>query len=341
MRRPSLLILAIAAAVLGTEAAASRAGVRGDDAPVTQGTQHIEAGPLRVELTLDRTTMNAAESLAATIRVTSPSSVRVELPSPGEKLDGFSVAATVDEPAQAITQAGEWKTVVTRRFTLEPFLPGDYSVPSLEVLWNRVDSGESGIARTAPVAVHVVSLLPGAPQGADADPKSLDPGSIRDAYVAKSGRNWRPLVLGAGAGIGAALLTGWGARTLRRRRGGPDRVSASLARIAAARYSSDRGPVEMCHDLADALHLALSDRVDPAAGSLSTNELASRLALSPSLSRECTMDVQRVLERLDAARFSGDTISLEERDRLVDATLNILRTLRDFPAGGVHPGVRT
>src|ERR1043165_6234512 len=102
-------------------------------------TQHIQGGPISVDFTLDKTSLNAAESLTATLEVTSPPAVAITLPSPTDKLGEFSVSAQPDDPAAPLSSPGNPPTRPPRRFTLDPFLPGDYSLPALEIAWHRAD----------------------------------------------------------------------------------------------------------------------------------------------------------------------------------------------------------
>ena len=311
--------------------AAIGAGARGGDAPAGHGVQHIVAGPVVVDLTLDRTSLNAAESVHATLRVMAPPTVSVELPATEEKLGGFSVASTSDAPDVVVPADGETRTCMIRTYTLDPFLPGDYTLPALEIQWRRTDSGEAGVARTAPVMVRVVSLLPDSAQAPDADIKSLDPGSIRGAYVPPARRNWSFVAIAALCGAGLAVLTGVGARALRRRRAPKDPLEGLIDRVRTLRSASGACTPETCHQLADAIRAALGDRLGEAARSIATPELASRLPRTAFFSAADAEGVGRLCAALDASRFSGDEVPARRAEELSTASLDFLDRMRVMP----------
>jgi hypothetical protein len=316
-------ILALAA--LGTVAPAS--DMQGDG----HRFQHIEAGPIRVELSVSRESMNIAESLAVTLEVAAPSSVRVELPRLGDKLGNFSVSSVSDEPALSEPAGAGTQTRCVRRITLEPFLPGDYTMPAMEIHWRRVDSDESGVARTTPETIRVVSLLPEAAQGADADLKTLDTGTIRDRYTPASAGRWGPVTLVACAGLGVAFLTGCGALALRRRRGNKDPLAAIVSRIEVLGRDVDVDTPAFCQELGRSLRAGLSQRVDARAASLLATEVADRLPTDTFFSKQLALDCERTLGALDEARFSGMAMTADERSTLHADTLSILRTLLAMP----------
>jgi hypothetical protein len=291
------------------------------------GDQQIDAGPLSVELSKDRESMNVAESLLISLDATAPSSVSVELPRPGDKLGNFSVVSVADEPAMFV--AAGTKTRVVRRITLEPFLPGEYTLPALEVHWLRLDTGESGVVRTTPETIKVVSLLPEAAQTNDADIKTLDPGAIRERYTPPRVRSWGPLLLGVGTGI--SLLAGWGALAMRRRRGHRDPLAAMVSHIEALGGQPDVDASEFCQELSESLRAGLSERVNPWAGSLLATEVAERLPTNAFFSKQLAMDCGRLFGVLDEVRFSGRDLAADERSTLREETLSILRALLAMP----------
>ncbi len=301
-----------------------------DGAPT--GMQRVEAGPVRLELALDRTTMNAAQSLRVTLRVTSPAGVRVDLPPADGKLGGFAITSTDDRAPLASSNGADLETTRVRTFTLEPFLPGEYTLPTFEVGWTRDASREHGVVRTAPVAVRVVSLLPDGAK--DAPP---DPGTIREAYAAPARTSTRAVVLAAS--VAGVALGGAGVWALRRRRRGVDLLDSLEHRVRDLRLAPGpgRSGLDACHELAGYVRLALADRVHPSAASLAPGELAQRLGANKASVRQGA----ELLERLDAARFAGGAVVRADLDSWADSAMALMRLLRagpgDPPVGEALP----
>jgi hypothetical protein len=298
-------------------------------------TQHITTGPLDVEFSIDRDSMTAAQSATATLRVVSPAAVRVELPEIGEKLGGFAVESVSDAPSKAQAGPDQAYTIQLRTITLSPFLPGDYEVPTLEIRWRKPDSRESGVARTQPVTVHVRSLLPLALKGADAPPPNLDPGTIRDEYIAPAARRWSPITVTIFAGAALMGIT-VGAFSLMRRRSShsPDPLQAIIQRTAALRAgaTSPDAAIELCHSLATSLQSALVAKGGSSAASTSVSDLLAALENNPMFSPSHSKNIQSLLEQLDTARFSGESPAPRECEALVEKTFDILLSLQALPA---------
>lgn len=335
-------ILMLAPAVLAAPAdVVAPATAPADSLAASHGiTQHVEAGPVRVDLAIDRQSLNVAQSLVVTLEVTASSSVSVELPTPGDKLGPFSVASIADEPPRAVPGGDAAATRLVRRFTLDPFLPGDYTLPALEVRWKRLATSspspdapaDSGVARTSPVTVRVVSLLPEAAQAPTADPAALDPGPIRGRYTPPAPRAWNTLAIGIGAGAAGALLLAWAGRAIYRRRSDSDPIELLISRVESLDpAASDAG--RFCDELSRALRLALADRVDPRATSLLADELPARLPVRGLYTEQLAADAGSLLRELDESRYSGVPGAPEELDRRRAQTLSILRALETMPRG--------
>lgn len=340
MRNALAIVLVVTAADSRAECfVGALAGVQ--DAPKPRSTppetQQVEAGPIRLELTLDRTTMNAAETLDATLDVISEPAVVVELPAASDKLGEFSVESSSDDPPVAASGDGPGRTRLRRRFRLTPFLPGEYTLPALDVRWRRAGTDVAGVARTAPVTVRVVSLLPEHAQNAEFDVAGLDPGSIRDAYTAREPRDWTDVSLLAAGIAGAALLTGcgvaWGVAAWRRRRVERDELAQAVERVRSLGSRAD-ATTERCHELAESLRLGLRSRFGAGATTWSAEELEARIPRTPSMSDANVRSLRETLERLDAIRFSGRPVEPREFQELVSSVASGLQVLAATPRPG-------
>lgn len=324
---PGALALILCAAAAWVHPRPVRAS---EPAPV----QTVNAGPIRATLKLDRSSMNVAQSLVATLTVYAPSGVRVSLPLVDARLGGFSVVSSIDEPLRTVAAKSGEEQVLVRRYTLEPFLPGEYRFPPLEIRWQK-GAGESGVARTADVAVKVESLLgsKGAKEG-----QSLDPGTIRDAYTIPAPRESWGLWVGGGIGFGAAVLGGTGVWMFMRRRSRPDGLARLISSAEQARAGIEAGGSDPMHRLAGALRSGIAERIEPCAATVETNELIERLKRNPAWGEEKAAAVGEVLTALDAARFGGETMAPAELRRHAETVIALLLRMRSMPvpAGGVR-----
>jgi len=315
-----------------TLAAIGVGGVNCFAEPAMQGAseQTVRAGPIEAALKLDRSSLNTAESLIATLTVRAESGVRVSLPRVESKLGAFSVLSTVDEPQRTVATSKGDEQLFVRRYTLEPFLPGEYVLPPLEIRWQK-SAGESGVARTAVVKIPVETLL----KEAGKDGKPPDPGTIRGAYtppvVRGDGSIWAGIVIG----FVIASLGGAGIWVLRRQKQAADEIAILLERVQNLRRSAatDLPGTEALHELAGALRDGLARRVEPDAATADTGELVARLAKKKTWGDSEARRVGEVLGSLDAARFGGVAMPASEFDLHVEAVVGMLKKMRAMPEG--------
>ena len=305
--------------------------------------QQIEAGPIVLEQALDRTSMLAAERLTVTWRTFAPLDTRVTLPPPpdtGAKAGDFSVVSCMDESPR---MAGD-RLVLTRRLVLEPFLPGTYATPTIEVEWSRGGS-EQGVARTSASSVDVVSLLaspasdPKETGTSKADP--LDPGPIRDDHVADAdtGGWW---LLPASSLLALAAIGGVVLLVMRRRGEAatdPAAVALVLANAASIQPGDPSSAQRALDDLSRALRTTLADRVTDLASSMAGHEPATR-SISPPDEREVLLEASLpLLGTLDERRFSGRPLAADELGALRHQVVELVTRLGSLPRrdGGSRP----
>lgn len=289
--------------------------------------QTVDAGPIRATLKLDRSSINVAQSVVATLIVHAPAGVRVSLPLAEPRLGGFTVVSSVDEPPRTVVAKAGEEQVLVRRYTLAPFLAGEYRLPPLEIRWQK-SAGESGVARTAEVAIRVESLL------GSHDAKggqSLDPGTIREAYTIPVPRERWGLWEGVGIGVGVSALACFGIWMLTRRRSGPDEITRLLATAEQARAGIEAGGSDPMHLLAGVLRSGLAERLEPCAATAETSELVERLRRNPVWGEEKATGVGEVLRALDAARFGGEAMPPAELRRHAETVIAVLLNLRSMP----------
>ncbi len=139
------------------------------DAKAHEIRREYHEGPFYVRLTADKDSMSIAESLVLSLEAESESGFQAELPDFGEKMGELSVRECREDQPQ-LTREG--KIVSKKRCVLEPFLSGDYAVPSMRVRFRKdiqsgVGSGASSHAgnsqehdiATEEIVIKVYSLL--------------------------------------------------------------------------------------------------------------------------------------------------------------------------------------
>jgi len=109
------------------------------------------AGDASLSEKISRKKITAADSIKLVLEATAKEGVKIEFPAPTGKLGKFTVAGC-DTSAPVLT--GDNRILLRKSCTLEPFLPGDYQIPSLKVRF-----GEATEIATEPVGITVESVL--------------------------------------------------------------------------------------------------------------------------------------------------------------------------------------
>ena len=120
----------------------------GDLFPVVQA---VESDGARLGLAIDRESLTTAESALLRLEVEGDESDTVQFP---DSQDGFGDFAVVRDETLPARMLDDGRVVRGREYVLQPFLPGDYELPPLEVTLNG-----SVTLSTEPVAIAVESVL--------------------------------------------------------------------------------------------------------------------------------------------------------------------------------------
>ena len=143
-----LLLFALLAATL-------TAGCSSDDAS-SQQTFAVEkpytANDLAVTLRLSNTEITASDRIVLQLEATAPEGRPVVFPEFKEnKLGEFQIAAARRSAPRLVNQG---RVQITQTYELEPFLPGDYAIPAIEI------KHAADALSTEEIAVKVSSVLP-------------------------------------------------------------------------------------------------------------------------------------------------------------------------------------
>jgi len=317
-----------------TMALAGQAVIARDSTAQTKE-QSYSHGGVHVEVRIDRTSIYAFEHITLMVRVTSPPDTQIEMPlgaqqqpAGGATLGDFAIASVIDDAPISSGTPESPATTRTRRLLLEPFLPGEYTIPPIEVPWRKLDGSARGSIRSAAIQVKVTSKLP--EEAAAAPVSSLDTGELRSEYTPPGGRGGWGVIIGLAAGV--AVVGGAWLFVAQRRRGVTvDPLAACEAKLAAWPHDgSDTAQGMLTDAVVQACRAALADRVDPMAAACTGHELTAVLQSSAADDHARRM-VAIVLE-MDESRFSGASLEPDRRRELLSQTLAAVRGLRSRPS---------
>ena len=118
-----------------------------------------ENGPASLTIDADKRSMTIAERLNLTITVIVDEDYDVTMPDLAGKLEQFGI---IDWHTTQPELMDNRKKKITRSYVLEPFLSGDYKIPSMEARFYKKAEGEAKghSLSTSEIAIKVNSLLP-------------------------------------------------------------------------------------------------------------------------------------------------------------------------------------
>ncbi len=118
--------------------------------------RRYERGPLELTLRVTRTEITIAEKLALILEANVDAEYELQFPSFGEQLSQFAI---VDYTSPAARLLADERLLYQRRFVLEPFLSGEYTIPSMVVYFGKQGEEKHQIT-TEEITITVTSLLP-------------------------------------------------------------------------------------------------------------------------------------------------------------------------------------
>jgi hypothetical protein len=241
------------------------------------------------------TDLTVAQRIRFELAVTAPPGWSVTWPAVSDKLGRATVVDTSD---------GRDGLKQTRTYTLEPYLPGDDTLPALSVSASPRDpqAGADPVTLTTePVPLTIRALLP---DSDPTDPSKLDP-RLRDPRDLAAPPRMTPWLIGAGAAAATALIALGFVLASRKRTPPADPAAAALARIEAIAAAAPASTPQRDAAL-DALALAareyLQARSVPDALGAATPELVARISRVPAIA-PVAPQLTALLARVDAARF--------------------------------------
>jgi len=290
MRRLTVIIttLGLAVAALATGACS---GDSADRAPEPALVSAVRSGPIELRVETNRDAIRTVDRVVVLVIATL---------GPGASLDQLTIDAetegwtVIEDRRSPPIAADDGRVLYERLLTLEPFLEGEYVVPTASAAWSLGD--QSGVASTDPLTIPVTSVLTEGDGPALSDARALPPEPIVEAEAANP---WPAMALKFGWAI--VLVIGLALWLLLRRSEG-DPAKAILARLE--RVATEQGePSEACAEAAAALR-TLSTGADAVA-------------------------THRLIDQLDDARFAPAETDPDSARSLVADAVERCRTLLD------------
>lgn len=311
-------------------------------------TKTNELGPVEVVTTLTPAEPTIGDELVLEIRVTAKPDVEVLMPEFGEALDRYTIVDFV--PKQMIADDGQ--SVFVQRYTLQPYLAGDQSIPPILIEFIDHRAGHKPAPKDADayeiltdrIDFTVKSVLPAAASS------ELNPplGRLRLNSGAKPNRvAW--FVMGA-AFVVLGLITGLLVVRSRRRRA-RRRSAYEIARtrldqlLARPNPTDDEGVGLFFVTISLIVRQYLEDRFNLRAPDLTTEEFMMLAGSSGELSGEHRKMLQEFLRQADLVKFAGVHATEDDIRLSSDLALRFLEDTRENaplieepakPAGTVH-----
>jgi hypothetical protein len=274
---------------------------------------------------LDRDRITTAQWLTLEVAVDAAEGRAVQLPAP-EEVEGGSLR--VERMHTAPPELVEEGTVRwLRRYELQPFLAGSYSVPALQV---AVGGPDTTLA-TEPIPVAVVSVV-------DAAETAPRPREVQDP-VAVAPRTTQ-IVLFAAVGLAvagavAAAVVWWRRRAARRRAQEalvpPHEAALRALRELAAGDLPERAPLAFHHAVADVVRRYLEQRFAVRAPERTTEELMLTVAGADWLDDVQRRALHTFLARCDQVKFAGARPPAAAARDLIDTASDLVTALRLVP----------
>ena len=284
---------------------------------------------------VDRDAITTAQWLTLEVEVRAAEGRAVRLPAPAELEAGSLRVERMHTAPPELIEDGLVRWL--RRFELQPFLAGDYTVPALQVAVAAAagaagDAGEETRLTTEPIPVTVVSVI----DPAEAAPR---PREVQDPVAVAPRATQVALLAGvalAVAGAGAAAAFWWRRRTARARAREalvpPHEAALRMLRELAAGDLPERDPLAFHHAVADVVRRYLEQRFAVRAPERTTEELMLIVADADWLDNAQRHALRAFLARCDRVKFAGARPPAAAARGLIEAAAGLVTALRPVPA---------
>lgn len=296
----------------------------------------FEGDSLRVVVDAPTSSITTADRLTLTFTLSVGPGYSAPTMKIGDRLGPFTV---VEQKSSGPAVTPQFTRVV-HTLVLEPFLPGDYEIPPIEVLSVPVapepgaragEKFQSLSVTTAPITVEVASVLKNAAE--EADVAGIKP-------IAAAPVNWRPIIAGAGAGALALGALGVALVVVARRRANrpapppPPSHEVALARLRELRSRNliQNGEHKVFFaEVSDILRAYIEERFGLMAPERTTEEFLREAATTGWFDADEVRTLRRFLTSCDLVKFADQRPAPEDGDRTADIAQSFIERTRPAP----------
>lgn len=288
-----------------------------DDSP-TGASRTVQRGGATFTAAVDAIEIGAADRVVVTVSAAAPTGALVELPLFDGEVGDFSVVEISPIETRVM---GDGRVEKSRRIVLEPFLPGEYEIPSLVFAW-LPDEGEPTLVQTPEIVIRVLSSLGDVPAESGLAPWR---GVVEVEDPARS-TMWAVAAAAAVCALGIVGVIAWRRRPRRTSASGVDPLRA-LAEAAVAEHEDEertRSDLDAC---VSALRAALAAHLGEASHGWTVGELLTEATARGVVRGEDIARINPLLAWADRVRFGGDKADSAQARALASALHDMVRHL--------------
>jgi len=273
------------------------------DADAYAVTKTYERGPITLKVMVDRDQVTIADTIRLVLHAEVDEGYEVEMPKFGENLEQFGIVDFLDSRPKLAEQR---RIAIERSYKLEPFLSGEYTIPSMTVTFRKPGESdtESHEVQSEPITIKVASLLP--EDQAKLDIKEIAP------PVRLPGRARWPYYAGFGASAALLALACGVLWRRRRKRAAPpvpivpphERALNALDALLAEKLV-ERGEYKLFYiGVSDILRRFIEERYGLHAPERTTEEFLAELGNTRALERNQKLLLRDFLKHCDLVKFA-------------------------------------
>jgi hypothetical protein len=283
--------------------------------------KEYERGPLTAHVRVDKSSMTIAQTCLLELQATIKGTYQVQMPSVNEVLQHFGI---VDWHNVGDRLDANDNVVRTYRYRLEPFLSGEYELPSFNFVFNDVnDPNKTYVLETDPIEIKVTSLL-------GEDREKLVIADIEDVVEVRSEASLTWIWITAGVVI-VVVAGGWffmrskrGVSLIRIFKPAHEIAYERLRKLVARDLIKAEQIKQFYEEISNILRHYIEDRFDLRAPERTTEEFLIELQSSDALGESDKKDLGEFLGHCDLVKFAKHRPETEQIQRTFDLVKNFI-----------------